>query len=256
MVPPGQTKAAPAPPMPTDVSLTIPAARRPRAVQDRDEPWRLAFLLSGLIPLLGLLWTPPQPTALFYSAYVATCYIRWVPLRGGAGFLFAALLTGALIETLHWMGDYLRCDAHQHLYHPQLLANLTLAFGFYGGMATAWIILFRRFSFSTSEAFVINGIMGVAVAHQGEILMMGMRTLPAGAMVWLYIYGLFGCMVAIPRRLSSPCRRKVARRWWHYPLALAACTSGAVGGMYGWAWFADLQQAIPAARPICNAPLW
>ncbi|MCO6381326.1 hypothetical protein [Oceanicola sp. 502str15] len=242
--------------MPPHAHATAQIPRRPRAAQDQQAPWSALFFLSGGLPLIGLLWSPPQPTALFYTAYVALCALRWVPLRGAGGFIFAALLTGALIESLNWLGLYLRCAPQGHLAHPQLLAQLTLGFGFYLGGALAWAWLFRRYGFSTSEAFVIHGIMGISVAQNGEILLEGLRTLPAGALVWLFVYALYGCTVALPRRLSTPCGARVARLWWHYPAALAVCTTGALGGRYGWGWLAATLGALPAPRPICTAPFW
>jgi len=229
---------------------------RPPSMDETAPPWRFAFILTGFLPLIGLLWRPIAPGALVYSAFMILCFVPFQPVRRAPVFLLATLATGAVIELTAWGGHYAACTASPALFHPQLLADLLLAAGFYTGGGLASLYLFRRFGFGIVEAFVIHGIMGIAIEQQGAVLLSGMVALPASALIWAYVFAIYGCMVAIPRRLAAPRATRVERQWWHYPLALAICAGGTIAGLYGWGLALWADGVLPPHQPICAAPFW
>ncbi len=88
---------------------------------------RRLLLLSGLVPLLGLLARPPDVMLLIYTVFVATYAMRgrlraWADrLPGPATLHLAALfvLSGTLTESLAWLNNYLKAAPDPALFHPQ-----------------------------------------------------------------------------------------------------------------------------------------
>src|SRR5215216_4356201 len=90
---------------------------------------RILLGLSGLVPLLGLWSTPPDPMLLIYTIFVAAYLLRRQLVRRFEGvpapsvILFVLfLISGTLTETLAWSNNYLKAAAAPALFHPQLLA--------------------------------------------------------------------------------------------------------------------------------------
>jgi hypothetical protein len=88
-------------------------------------------------------------------------------------------------------------------------------------MFVVWAWLLARFRFSPGSVFLLFGINGVLA----ELLIGG----PALVMApfWIFVYGL---MIFLPVYSFSINAETPAPRWYHYPLAIAACllASGAV----------------------------
>jgi len=82
-----------------------------------------------------------------------------VRLPGSAALhlVVAFLLSGSLTETLAWINNYSKEAPQPALLHPQLIPDLILGMGFYGGWALAWLIAFRWFRFTLLEVFLVTG---------------------------------------------------------------------------------------------------
>lgn len=214
------------------------------------------FAASGLVPLTGLGATPPSTFLLPYSLFVLACLLPIRPGRSPLLFVLAFLATGALVELAAWAGHWAACSPEPVLFHPQLGADLLIAAGFYAGGGLAWAWLFGRYGFSLTEAVMIHGAMGVFVENRGAAFLAGLATLPAGALLWLFVFATYAAMVGLPRRLFAPPRGTPPRRGWHYPMALAAVFAATLAGTYGFGLLYLAAGGLPAPRPICAAPFW
>jgi hypothetical protein len=230
--------------------------------------WGL-FALSGLVPLLALLESPPEPTLLIYTVFVGAVF--WQRrARGRKGsvaspwrpqpvrFWLALLGTAALTETLAWTGHFLKCSPEPALLHPQLLADLIQAFGFYSSWAVAWLLLLSRFRFELPEVFAVQAAYGVLLEQQGQIFLAGLATMPLGLILWLFVALVYGSTIGIPYSSYGPgwSRNDRSGSRWKYPIALLALFLAIVpiGGTWG-----ALTQAVglvPPPGPICERPLW
>jgi hypothetical protein len=229
------------------------------------------FGLSGLIPLLALLDSPPDPTLVIYSLFVlATCVRAWrrragvktappLPGRGHpVGFWVTLLGAGYLTEVLAWTGEYLKCSESPALLHPQLLPDLIQATAFYSSWAIAWLLLRRWYRFSLGQAFAVQGLYGVLLEQQGGVFLAGLTTLPLGLVFWLFVFLVYGSTLGLAfgpyaADWSDPTRRGGAMR---YLVALAVLLLVVFPVSAAWG---ALTQAIglsPPPGPICERLLW
>jgi hypothetical protein len=189
------------------------------------------FFISTLLPLLGLLASPPDTTTLIYTIFgavllfrhhLAAAYAR-LPGRPWLKFIITALMVGWLVETLAWLSNHLAGETQPALFHPLLHLDLLLASGFYVGGALAWLLAMRLFRFSLAEAFVAQGIFGVLVEQDGLVFQQGLAALPAGLLLWAYVFVVYGPCVGIPLALSEKelAHQGQRRGWLRWPLVLA-----------------------------------
>lgn len=100
----------------------------------------------------------------------------------GRRLLIATLAACLVLETGAWAHNFIRDAAEPALFHPQLLPDLLMAAGFHAGWWLAWWWLLRRWRYTTGEIFAIAAPHGVCVEQQGRIFLLGLRTLPTGAL--------------------------------------------------------------------------
>ena len=192
------------------------------------------FVLSGAIPLLALLASPPQTMLLIYTLFVAAVLLREriqidafrSETRGVAVLGVSVLLCGLVGETFAWANNYLARTDPPILFHPQLIPDLILGVGFYGGWGIAWTIITRRFAFTVREVFCTTGVMGIAVENNLAVLKAILASLLANplhaAMLGLYVFAVYGSMAATPfvvleRAITIHRQRS---HWIKYPLAV------------------------------------
>jgi hypothetical protein len=171
--------------------------------------------------------------------------------------LLVTLFVGALTESLAWASNFLALEPQPALLHPQLAYDLLLSPGIYAAWALAWIGAGRLFTYSTLNVFVLQGVYGVFIEQQGAVFLDGAATLPAGAVLWLYVFVVYGSAMGLAVLLWPPglLAEGRSRRWFRFPLAVAlnfACT--AITAL-AWAFLVQPLR-IPAPRPIWEAPLW
>jgi hypothetical protein len=228
---------------------------------------RLMLVISALLPLPGLLSSPPDSMLPIYSLFVVAVFARRpfeaaaVRLRISRPLAFALLVlaSGLLTETLAWTSSYLARDPEPALLHPQLAYDLLLSPVVYGGWALAWPILMRRWQFTLAEVFSVQGVYGILIEQQGAVLRQGLASLPWGVVLWAYVFLVYGSAIGLAhlpfeRAYAADDRR---RGWLRLPMALIAMLLATIVsslGLAGLLHFAGFK--IPAPRPIWEAPLW
>jgi hypothetical protein len=130
-------------------------------------------------------------TLLIYTFFVAACLARrWLvalsdrlSLRPAWQLLVFFLLSGTLTEALAWGSNYAEAAEHPALLHPQLIPDIILGFGFYGGWVAAWLIAFRWFRFTLAETFLITGFQGVFFEQLGAVAVKMWQVLPTNPLL-------------------------------------------------------------------------
>ena len=231
---------------------------------------RWFLLLSGLIPVLALLASPPQTMLLVYTLFVVAVLLRKpiqavaAPLRSRAMLALGlgVLLSGLTGEVLAWANNYLARAEKPILFHPQLIPDLIMGVGFYGGWAVAWMIVIRYFRFSFREVFCTTGLMGIAVENSLTVLKMILASLLANPlyalMLGLYVFATYGSMASIPFVVleGSLDRPRQGSHWIKYPLAMALMASSAYLLTILAHLIAQPLGLIPAKRSIVDHPFF
>ncbi len=196
---------------------------------------RKLLALSGALPLLGLLQHPPSTTLLIYTLFiVASLYpyaVRAAAARlpGSSSLKFAILIvaSGWLVEGLAWAGAYGARSEQPALLHPQLLPDLLLALGFYGGWALAWVLVAQRARFTMWSAWVTSGLIGLLIEQDGRVVQAVARLLlsrpVAACAMALYVVAVYGSLVGIayPALEFAPQRGVRFGQWIWYPVTVA-----------------------------------
>jgi hypothetical protein len=222
------------------------------------------FLVRGF--LLALCGAPPDPMLLIYSVFVAarvvrsrTTFLERLPGPAWLGYLVLMVLVGFLTETLAWAGNYLARAEQPALLHPQLLYDLLLSPGIYAAWAAGWILLTRRWRYSLAEVFIVQGIYGVFIEQQAAVFLNGLATLPAGLVLWLYVFVVYGSAAGLAylpfeRRLPAT---GATPSPWRLPAAMIGQFLATAVVAIAWTVFLGvLGVTIPEPRPIWQAPLW
>lgn len=236
-----------------------------------ERNWRAALLvLSGLVPLLGLLSHPPDPMPLIYTVFVLACLFRRrlaalverLPGPVALHLLGLFLVAGALTETLAWASNYLKATKEPALFHPQLFADLIIGIGFYGGWAVAWWIAVRRFRFKLWETFVVTGLQGIFFEQLGAVFLAMVRAWTVNPfqslVLGLYVFTVHGSVVGMAMapllaRFASP---EKSRSWLRFPVVIALMVGLAFAGC-GWVQAAaSLFGGLPPKRSIVEHPFW
>jgi hypothetical protein len=218
-----------------------------------------------MLPLGMLLADPADPMLMIYSIFVAAWFsrerlqaiVRRVRLPSWAHATLAMLLAGALTESLAWLSNLLARDPQPALLHPQLAYDLLLSPGIYIAWALAWMAAGRVCTYSTLNVFVLQGVYGVFIEQQGAVFLNGATALPAGAVLWLYVFVVYGSAMGLAVLLWPPglLAEGRSRRWFRFPLVVAL--NFGFTAITATAWALLLQPLrIPEARPIWEAPLW
>lgn len=194
----------------------------------------VALILSAAVPLLALFGSPPQTMLLVYTLFAGAVLFRdklsvrpFPSSRTAATVLGISILFSGLVgESLAWANNYLAKKDPPILFHPQLIPDLILGVGFYGGWAAAWVIVTRRFHFTFKEVFCTTGIMGIAVENNLAVLKAMLAALFVtplhSLLLGLYVFATYGSMAAIPfvlldRALETP---RQSPHWIKYPVAI------------------------------------
>ena len=143
---------------------------------------------SALIPVIGALSSPTSLQGLIYSmfvvAYLAPTLIekrkkKKADLKEGeiqsvlpepedtaakkgpattVNFFMVLIGCGLVTECLAWVSELYATSPNPALLHPQLLPDLFIGLFYYLGLATAWLILIKRFQFALPEIFFVSFI--------------------------------------------------------------------------------------------------
>jgi uncharacterized membrane protein len=202
---------------------------------------------------------------LVYSIFVAAWFARKpiaslvvrVPLPGWVHGLLATLLVGGLTESLAWLANFLAREPHPALLHPQLAYDLLLSPGIYAAWALAWMAAGHRYAYTLSHVFILQGVFGVLIEQQGAVFLQGFAALPAGALLWLYVFVVYGSTMGLAVLLWPPGLLAEDRRrgWLRFPMILALNLGFTAVTALGWGLLLK-PLPVPEPRPIWQAPLW
>ncbi|HGG05412.1 MAG TPA: hypothetical protein ENK28_08125 [Aliiroseovarius sp.] len=239
----------------------------------RDRPFlvwlgKAALILSAIFPILALFGPAPDTMLLIWPAFVLVWFWR-APLSRMAArlpwpptltLILAFILTGLVTEVLAWSSDVLRGADIPVTFHPQLLVDLTLAIGFYGGLGIGWAILRRYFHFSLWQIFLISALYGVVIEQDGAIAMFLVSNIlssPLEALLFAtYVALVYGAFATLPFAIINPSLPGTSRSWGRTPLAL---TFAILFPRLGFALIMGLWALVgglPAPRSALEYPLW
>jgi hypothetical protein len=202
---------------------------------------------------------------LIYTVFVAAWVLRGrsqgrrLPGPAWLGYLVLMVLVGFLTEILAWAGNYLARAEQPALLHPQLLYDLLLSPGIYAAWAVGWIVVTRRWRFSLTEVFIVQGVYGVLLEQQGAVFIKGLEAMPLGVVLWLYVFVVYGSAAGLAylpfeRELSPP---QAHGSRWKVPAALLVQFVATAVVALAWTGFLALAGvAVPDPKPIWQAPFW
>jgi hypothetical protein len=227
---------------------------------------RFLVIASGAVPLLALCGAPADPMLLIYSFFVAAWVLRGrsrdgprLPGPAWLGYLVLMVLVGFLTETLAWLGNYLARAEQPAMLHPQLVYDLLLSPGIYAAWAVGWIVATRRWRFSLTQLFFVQGVYGVFLEQQGAVFLEGLEAMPLGLVLWLYVFVVYGSAAGLAylpfeRHLSPP---HAHDSLWKFPAALLLQFLATAVIAIAWGLLLTaLGLVIPEPRPIWQAPFW
>ena len=231
---------------------------------------RFLFPVSVLIPLLGLLAYPPETMALLYSIFGLVFLFRkdarnlykHVPGPDAFKLVVLFLLTGVLTESLAWTNNYVKAAEEPALFHPQLIPDVIIGVGFYGGWALAWLIVLRCYRFTVPEAFIITGLQGIFFEQLGAVflvmLTISMQNPFASLFFGVYVFAVHGSIVGIALSPVIDETKSAARssHWMRFPVAVILMVGLAFTGCAIVNWVADLFGGLPPRQSIVEHPLW
>ncbi len=239
----------------------------------RDRPFlvwlgKAALIVSAILPILGMFGASPDSMLLIWPVFVLVWFWRarlsraaaHLPLSPSITLVLAFTLTGLLTEVLAWTSDILRGAEIPVTFHPQLLVDLTLAVGFYGGLGVGWAILRRFFHFTLWQVFLISALYGVIIEQDGAIAMFLVSNIlsnPIEALLFaVYVALVYGAFATLPFAIVNPLLQGSSRAWLRTPLAL---TFAVVFPRLGFALILGLWALVgglPDPRSALEYPLW
>lgn len=231
---------------------------------------RILLIGAGLFPLLGLLSRPPDTMLLIFSIFVLVCFVRDSVAKGlqvvsgriEIQLLVLFLVSGVMTEFLAWLNNYLKEAEEPALFHPQLIPDLIIGVGFYGGWALAWGITLRWFRFRVVEAFLVTGFQGIFFEQLGAVFRVMMAEFESNPLLALilgfYVFVVHGSIVGLA---LSPLVRRLAdgnrsRHWIRFPLVILLMVSFAFLGCWLVVKGADVVGGLPPKRSIVEHPFW
>jgi hypothetical protein len=236
--------------------------------------WQLLLAAGALYCARGIFRGKPEPMPLIFTFFVLGLFFRsygavlvaHIRLRPELKFVLLVVLSGWLAESLAWWGNYIHRDPEPALLHPQLLPDLILAIGYYGGWAVAWLVLLRFFRFNVWEVFLTTGILALPLEQDGDVVRRALEQGVMGFVGPLFIYVVYGSImglgyVFVEKELQGDkSRARFVRPPWSvvkYPLAPAVAyfIGLFVVGQAFW-WVVETAGMIPEKKPIWEYLWW
>ncbi len=230
---------------------------------------RALLALTALIPVLAVF--SGSTVLLIYTLFVVILLFLRRPLSRAAvaiplplalKLIALTILCGWIVELGAWYENYGRRAPNPALLHPQLIPDLILAIGLYGGGAFAWLLVLRRWRFSLLEVFVTVGLLGIFVEQTGAVLVAITQSFfvnPLASLLFAgFVFVVYGPVIAIPYMLLEPqfAGRAVRSGWLKFPavallMVIFAVTLTAVVGL-----LVSGVGLIPPKQPIWAHPFF
>ncbi|HLG76500.1 MAG TPA: hypothetical protein VKX46_08795, partial [Ktedonobacteraceae bacterium] len=164
-------------------------------------------------------------------------------------------------ECLAWLGSYLKHVKNPALLHPQLIPDLILAVGFYGGWAVVWLLVLRRWRFTLGQVFILTGLLGIFVEQNGAVIVEIIASLAnplIAAILVLYVFTVYGSIMGLPYLCAEnilPCAEKRAG-WIQYLIVPCGMFLGeTILFLIVWV-IASALHLIPPPQPIWEHPFF
>lgn len=206
---------------------------------------RLFFIISGIVPLLGLLVSPPSTTSVIYTLFVFAVSTRvgdiWKSFGSRLPRLWTLLLSSFLImvvaETFAWFDSYVRRFAEEGvLLSTSYASDLALGFGYYGGFAFALFLASTFFKFRVSEIFIVSGLVGILLEQDGGVITTVLSSLITDPISAIFlaiftfaVYGSIGGLIYMPVEQREAGRRSSVFKYIVLAFLIAFCTKIGTG---------------------------
>jgi len=163
------------------------------------------FVISGVLPLLGLLKKPAGWMLCLYSIYVAAYAWKGIPWRKAfsdrpvwAAGVASAIVVGALTETLAWLQNYGEGFKNRGaLFSPHLLQDIAMGWGYYLVLVLAYLFLTKFYSFSAAKSFLVYGFCGIFLEQRGAVAKAAFSAGPVGLATIAYLFVVHGSIMGL-----------------------------------------------------------
>jgi hypothetical protein len=203
---------------------------------------RRLFIVSGILPILGVFADPPTVMVILYSIFVFA-YL-WNENKNAAAEIgknkWVSLLVNALIvlfvsETLAWLDNsFTRFKNPGALFSTNYIQNLVLGSGFYVGLAFGWFFVSRFYLFTTRQAFCVYGLCGIFLEQSGAVFAQAAAFFfvnPAvSLLLLLYVFLVHGSISGLIYMYSKPVFTGTKNSFLKYPLAFLCLLAGIMIG--------------------------
>lgn len=227
---------------------------------------KIFFIITGIIPILLVLFKTAKPDPLLAYSLYSLAYllrnplekiIRAIFLGVKIKFFLLFLFFGLTLEFLAWLGNFVQKNPQPALLHTQLFPDLIIATGLYGGLALGWILAFKYFKFSLKQFFIIQGLFGVLIEQQGAIFIQGLLAFPLGILFWTYVFIAYSAPLAVSFMLTEKDLTQSEKdRWYKYPLTLIILGIISTTGIFVWSLLIEALRILPPQKFIADFPLW
>lgn len=224
------------------------------------------FILSALIPLLGLFKSPADPLLPIYTVFSALFFIkkrfyRQEPetnITSGSNIKFAFLIVavGLTAESLAWGVNFLAKSENPTLFHPQLFYDLIISLAMYSSWAIVWFFWSKKYAFSLTQVFILQGVYGILLEQKGAIFIQGLLNMPIGILFWAYVFVVYGSITCLAYLLSGKVTVGESPKLITYILILLSLFVISIILMLAWGLLLQVLGIIPQPQPIWEKPLW
>jgi hypothetical protein len=231
---------------------------------------KLSLIATAGIPLLGLFNHPRDTALLIYPTFVVACLSRrrlemaadTIPGPWRLRLVGTFGIAGSLTETFAWADNYFKAATEPALFHPQLIPDLFVGLGFYGGWAAAWALTTRWYRYSLAEAFIITGLQGIFFEQLGAVAGLITRTFPVNPLLailmGLYVFAVHGsaaglALAPVASHIDNPMKSRHPARW---PVASLLMVLFAFLGTWLVSLIAAGLGGMPAKGSISERPWW
>lgn len=222
-----------------------------------NRTWKLIFAISGGLVLLACL---DSPVLLPYPLLVLAYLLGWkLPIRGTPPFrlLVSTMASTLILESSAWLNEYLKNTPQPALFHPQLIPDLIMGLGFYAAWWLTWWLVLRRYHFTTPQVFITTGLYGILMEQQGRIFFAGLQAMPAGLLLWLFVFVVYGSTMALAFWLVRGDHASTRGHWSKYIFAWLGLFIFSFATSLAWGFILQILNFHPIEKlPIREHPFW
>lgn len=222
-----------------------------------NRAWKILFAISGVLVLLGCF---DSPVLLPYPLLVLAYFLNWrLPVKGKpfVRLVIATYLSTLILESGAWLNEYIRNNPEPALFHPQLIPDLIMGIGFYAAWWLTWGLVLRKYHFTTAQVFITTGLYGVLMEQQGKIFLVGLQSMPAGLLLWAFVFLAYGSTMALAFYLVRDDFTGGRDHWLKYPLAWLGLFFFSFATSLVWGLVLQVLHFNPPPKfPMKDHPLW